>query len=266
MDLHLQNKHVLITGGSKGIGLSCAKTFLDEGAKVSLVSRDHATLVAAKKLLTEQCPNSDLRIGIYSADLKNAQSAANALDQAERDFGPVDVLVNSAGAAKRASVDDLTPAVWRDAMDAKFFTYINMMDPVIKRMGARRTGVIVNVIGAGGKTPSVLHVSGGSANAALMLATAGLATAYAASGVRVNAVNPGPVLTERLKEGIAVAVKHENITEEQALKNTTRQIPMGRIPEPEEIADTVVYLASDRASYVTGTIITMDGAAHPMVV
>ena len=266
MDLHLQNKHVLITGGSKGIGLSCAKTFLEEGAKVSLVSRDHATLVAAKKLLTEQCLNSDSRIGIYSADLKNAQSASNALDQAERDFGPVDVLVNSAGAAKRASVDALTPAVWRDAMDAKFFTYINMMDPVIKRMGARRAGVIVNVIGAGGKTPSVLHVSGGSANAALMLATAGLATAYAASGVRVNAVNPGPVLTERLKEGIAVAVKHENITEEQALKNTTRQIAMGRIAEPEEIADTVVYLASDRASYVTGTIITMDGAAHPMVV
>lgn len=266
MDLHLQNKHVLITGGSKGIGLSCAKIFLDEGAKVSLVSRDHATLVAAKKLLTEQCQNADALIGIYSADLKNAQSAANALDQAERDFGPVDVLVNSAGAAKRASVDALTPAVWRDAMDAKFFTYINMMDPVIKRMGARRAGVIVNVIGAGGKTPSVLHVSGGSANAALMLATAGLATAYAASGVRVNAVNPGPVLTERLKEGIAVAVKHENITEEQALKNTTRQIAMGRIAEPEEIADTVVYLASDRASYVTGTIITMDGAAHPMVV
>lgn len=266
MDLHLKNKHVLITGGSKGIGLSCAKTFLEEGAKVSLVSRDHATLVSAKKTLIEECPGSESRIGIYSADLKNAQSAANALDQAERDFGSVDILVNSAGAAKRASVDDLTPAVWREAMDAKFFTYINMMDPVIKRMGARRSGVIVNVIGAGGKSPSVLHVSGGSANAALMLATAGLAAAYAPHGVRVNAVNPGPVLTDRLKEGIAVAVKHQNITEEQALENTTSKIAIGRVADPAEIADTVVYLASDRASYVTGIIVTMDGAAHPIVV
>ncbi|NDY82609.1 SDR family oxidoreductase [Orrella sp. NBD-18] len=266
MDLHLNGQHVLITGGSKGIGLACAKTFLDEGAKVSLVSRDHATLVLAKKHLMDHCPEADSRIGIYSADLKNAQSAANALDQAERDSGPVDILVNSAGAAKRASVDDLTPEKWREAMDAKFFTYINMIDPVIKRMGARRCGVIVNVIGAGGKSPSVLHVSGGSANAALMLATAGLAAAYAPHGVRVNAVNPGPVFTERLKEGIAVAVKHQNITEEEALKNTTEKIALGRVADPAEIADTVVYLASDRASYVTGTIITMDGAAHPIVV
>lgn len=266
MDLNLKNKHILITGGSKGIGLSCAKTFLQEGAKVSLVSRDHATLVAAKKHLAEECTGVDARVAIFSADLKNAQSAANALDQAERDFGPVDVLVNSAGAAKRASVDDLTPAVWREAMDAKFFTYINMMDPVIKRMGARRTGVVVNVIGAGGKSPSVLHVSGGSANAALMLATAGLAAAYAPLGVRVNAVNPGPVLTDRLKEGLAVTIKHQNISEEQAMKNMTNKMAMGRVADPAEIADTVVYLASDRASYVTGTIVTMDGAASPMVV
>ena len=151
-------------------------------------------------------------------------------------------------------------------MDAKFFTYINMMDPVIKRMGTRRAGVVVNVIGAGGKSPSVLHVSGGSANAALMLATAGLAAAYAPLGVRVNAVNPGPVLTDRLKEGLAVAIKHQNISEEQAMKNMTSKMAIGRVADPAEIADTVVYLASDRASYVTGTIITMDGAASPMVV
>jgi NAD(P)-dependent dehydrogenase (short-subunit alcohol dehydrogenase family) len=266
MDLHLTNQHVLITGGSKGIGLSCAKVFLQEGAKVSLVSRDHATLVAAKKLLAEQIPGSDARICIYSADLKNAQSAANALDQAERELGDVDVLVNSAGAAKRAAADDLTPAAWRDAMDAKFFTYVNMMDPVIKRMGARGKGVIVNVIGAGGKTPSILHISGGSANAALMLATAGLAAAYAPKGIRVNAVNPAATLTERLLEGMQVAAKHQQITEEQALQQATRQVPMGRLATPEEVADTVVYLASDRASYVTGTIITMDGSAKPMVV
>jgi NAD(P)-dependent dehydrogenase (short-subunit alcohol dehydrogenase family) len=266
MDLHLKNHHILITGGSKGIGLACAKLFLEEGAKVSLVSRDLATLEAAKTTLSAQVKDASTRIAVYSADLRNADSALQALDAAEKSFGPLDVLVNSAGAAKRAAAPDLTPAVWRDAMDAKFFTYINMMDPAIKRMGARGKGVVVNVVGAGGKVASTLHISGGSANAALMLASAGLAAAYAPVGVRVNAVNPGATLTERLKEGLSVVAKHEQITQEQAVAQATKKIPLGRLATPEEVADTVVYLASDRSSYVTGTIITMDGAAHALVV
>ena len=181
-------------------------------------------------------------------------------------MGPVDVLVNSAGAAARKAAPDLTPEAWRNAMDAKFFTYVNMMDPVIKRMGARRKGVIVNVVGAGGKVPSTVHFSGGSANAALMLASAGLAAAYAPMGIRVNAVNPAATLTERLKEGIKVTANHEKISEAEALKQATAKVPLGRLATPEEVADTVVYLASDRASYVTGTIITMDGSANPIVV
>ena len=125
---------------------------------------------------------------------------------------------------------------------------------------------MVNVVGAGGKVASTLHISGGSANAALMLASAGLAAAYAPYGVRVNAVNPAATLTERLKEGMSVTARHENITEQEALDQATQKVPMGRLATPEEVADTVVYLASDRASYVTGTIITMDGAAHAIVV
>ena len=138
MDLHLTNQHVLITGGSKGIGLACAKVFLEEGAKVSLVSRDQANLEAAKAALVAQMPDVAARIAVFAADLKNDASALACLDAAEKAMGPVDVLVNSAGAAARKAAPDLTPEAWRNAMDAKFFTYVNMMDPVIKRMGARR--------------------------------------------------------------------------------------------------------------------------------
>lgn len=266
MELNLANKHVLITGGSRGIGLACAKVFLEEGCKVSLVSRSQTNLDTAKKLLSSQVPGSESRIALFSAELQKAEPAEQALDQAEQAFGPVDVLVNSAGAAKRTPAEQLSPTFFREAMDAKFFTYINMIDPVIKRMGARGTGVIVNVVGAGGKTPTTVHIAGGSANAALMLTTVALAVAYGPKGVRINAVNPSGTLTDRLIEGLKVNAEHEKITQEDVLKRMTAQVPMGRLASPEEVADTVVYLASNRASYVTGTVITMDGAAHPVVV
>jgi NAD(P)-dependent dehydrogenase (short-subunit alcohol dehydrogenase family) len=240
--------------------------FLEEGCKVSLVSRDPGNLEKAKKLLSTQVPDSQERIALFSAELQKADSAEHALDEAEKAFGPLDILVNSAGAAKRTPAENLSPAFFREAMDAKFFTYINMIDPVIKRMGARGEGVIVNVVGAGGKVPSTVHIAGGSANAALMLTTAGLAVAYGPQGVRINAVNPSGTLTDRLIEGLKVNADHEKISPEEVLKRMTSQVPMGRLASPEEVADTVVYLASNRASYVTGTVITMDGAAHPVVV
>ncbi len=266
MELNLSNKHVLITGGSRGIGLACAKVFLEEGCKVSLVSRDPANLEKAKVLLSKQVPGSQERLALFSAELQDAASAEQALNDAEKKFGALDVLVNSAGAAKRTPAENLSPTFFREAMEAKFFTYINMIDPVIKRMGARGTGVIVNVVGSGGKVPSTVHIAGGSANAALMLTTAGLAAAYGSQGVRINAVNPAGTLTDRLIEGLKVNAEHENISQEDVLKRMTAQVPMGRLASPEEVADTVVYLASNRASYVTGTVITMDGAAHPVVV
>ena len=122
-----------------------------------------------------------------------------------------------------------------------------------------KKGVVVNVVGNGGKSPSVLHISGGSANAALMLASAGLAAAYAPHGVRVNAVNPAATATDRLMEGMKVAAKHDNISIEQAIEKATARVPMGRLASPEEVADTVVYLSSSRASYVTGTTIEVTG-------
>lgn len=266
MDLKLTDKHVLVTGGSKGIGLACAKEFLKEGAKVTLVSRDLATLDSAQRALSIEMPASKGRVAVYSADLRDAQSAATALEKAEARFGDVDVLVNSAGAAKRTPAPELTPQAWRDALDAKFFTYINMIDPVVKRMAKRKRGVIVNVIGSGGKTASAVHLAGGSANAALMLATAGLASAYGRDGVRVVGVNPGPTLTERLQQGLEATSRLEGIDMETALEQATAKMALGRLATPEEIAQAVVFLASDQASYISGVNINMDGVAVPTVV
>ena len=127
MDLGLKGWKVLITGGSKGIGLACARAFVAEGAQVALVSRSEENLRKANIK------------GAYTvaADLTDAAAAAAMVERVEKEFGPLDVLVNSAGAAKRTDADDLTPAAWRAGMDAKYFSYINVMDPVIKRMGKR---------------------------------------------------------------------------------------------------------------------------------
>lgn len=265
MDLQLQDQHVLITGGSKGIGLACARAFLQEGARVSLVSRDRANLEAAQRSLAAGQPMAVQRIGLQAADLKDPDSALAALEAAEAALGPVQVLVNSAGAARRTPPDELTPAAWHAAMEAKYFTYIHMIDPAVKRMAARGRGAIVNVVGAGGKVASPIHLAGGAANAALMLASAGLAAAYAPRGVRVNAINPGLTLTERLQEGLKADAKLQGIGAEEALARATARLPLGRIATPEEIADAVLFLASPRASYITGAILAMDGAVTPMI-
>ncbi len=271
MDLQLQGKHVLITGGSKGIGLACAQAFLAEGAHVSLVSRSARNLEqGAQKLIgalgVETGADASSRVRTFPADLKDPDAAVAALDAAEEAGGVVDILVNSAGAAKRVGPDDLTPKAWRDSMDAKYFTYIHMLDPVVKRMGRRGSGVIVNIVGAGGKVASPTHLSGGAANAALMLVSAGMAAAYGAKGVRVNAVNPGLTLTERLKEGMVAEAKLAGIDIDEALERANTRLPLGRIARPDEIADAVVFLSSPRASYITGAILSMDGAVAPMVV
>jgi NAD(P)-dependent dehydrogenase (short-subunit alcohol dehydrogenase family) len=258
MDLGLRDKKVLITGGSKGIGLACARGFMAEGARVAIVSRSEGNLKKAKEALRDPYT--------IAADLTDAAAAAAMVERVEKEFGPIDVLVNSAGAAKRTDADELTPAAWRAGMDAKYFSYINVIDPLIKRMGARGHGAVINIIGSGGKVASPTHLAGGAANAALLLATAGLAYAYAGKGVRVVGVSPGVTKTERVAEGLKAEAKRANISEEQAYKQMIARLPMGRPAEPEEIADIVVFAASERGGYLTGANISTDGAASHVVV
>jgi NAD(P)-dependent dehydrogenase (short-subunit alcohol dehydrogenase family) len=250
-------KIVLVTGGSKGIGFACAQQFVSEGAIVVISSRAQSNIDAALETL----PGA---VGI-AADLCDEASAAELVQRVEGEIGPIDVLVTCAGAAKRTPAEDLTPAFWRAAMDAKFFSTINVVDPVVKLMAGRGTGVIVNIIGIGGKVANPVHLAGGSANAALMLATAGLGNAYAAQGVRVVGINPGLTETGRVAEGMAADARRSGSTVDDAIARSIQKIPMGRMAQPDEVADLVLFLASDKARYLTGTTVTMDGAASPVV-
>ena len=257
MELGLEDKVVLVTGGSKGIGFACALAFAAEGARIAICSRSRDNIERARADLNDA-------LGV-AADLTDADAAGKMIDTVEDRLGPVDVLINSAGAAKRTPPDSLTPMVWREAFDAKFFSYINVIDPMAKRMAARGRGVIVSVIGAGGKVASATHLAGGSANAALMLATAGLGAAYARMGVRVVGVSPGLTETGRVAEGLAAEARLANIAVDEARRRSVERIPIGRMASPREIADTVLFLASAKASYITGVTLSMDGGQNPVV-
>ena len=262
MDLNLRGKVVLVTGGSKGIGLACARAFAAEGARVAIASRSEENLRAAAADLAKD----GYRALCAVADFIDPSSAFAAVAQVQEALGPIDVLVNSAGGAKRVMPADLNAQAWRTAMDAKYFSYVHAMDAVLKSMVARRTGSIVNIIGTGGKIASAMHLPGGAANAALMLVSAGLANAWGSHGIRVNAINPGATYTDRVKHSLETESRLTGKPEDELLKANESRIPLGRYARPEEIANTAVFLASDRASYVTGALVTMDGGLTPLVV
>jgi NAD(P)-dependent dehydrogenase (short-subunit alcohol dehydrogenase family) len=262
MDLNLKGRVVLVTGGSRGIGLACAAAFAAEGARVAITSRSRDHLTSAERVLREK----GHEIASVAADLIDPSAAPALVAQIEGQVGPIDVLVNSAGAAKRHAPDQLDMQAWHDAMDAKYFTYVHAMQAVLPGMAARRRGAIVNIVGQGGKIASPAHLSGGAANAALMLLSAGLASAYGKAGIRVNAINPGVTLTERVAGRFEAEGRTAGISPDEARRRGEQAIPLGRYGKPEEIAAVAVFLASDRASYVTGANIPMDGGAAATVV
>jgi NAD(P)-dependent dehydrogenase (short-subunit alcohol dehydrogenase family) len=173
MKLGLDGKVVLITGGSKGLGLACARAFAAESARVLISSRSEENLEKARGTLAQE----GVTVTTTRADFSNPKEAQAAAAQTEKQLGPIDILINSAGAAKRRPWEKLDAEAWHQGMDSKYFTYVHAMDAVRPGMIERRRGNIVNIIGLGGKAASTMHMSGGAANAALMLVTAGWANA-----------------------------------------------------------------------------------------
>lgn len=263
---------VLVTGASRGIGLACARAFLRAGRRVVGVARDPAHLAAARESFADFGATGDASTPIdpsafvtESVDLVDADAALRLVERVETGHGPIDVLVNAAGAARRYAPDELNAAAYRQAMDAKYFTYMNVTQPVVERMAARGRGSIVNIVGQGGRQAGVLHIAGGAANSALMLATVGLAHAWARHGVRVNAINPGLTRTTRVDEGLEAAARASGRSKADLLEEAIARIPMGRMAEPDEIAQVAFFLASDAASYVSGAIIPMDGCVTSVI-
>jgi NAD(P)-dependent dehydrogenase (short-subunit alcohol dehydrogenase family) len=261
MELGLKDRVVLVTGGSKGIGLACAEAFLAEGARVAITSRSEEHLAAASRALAGR--GSVLAV---PADLSARGAAGPLVARVEAALGPLEILVCSAGAARRTPPERLDEDAWHAGWEAKLAPTIHAVQAALPGMVARRRGAIVLVIGQGGKIANPTHLPGGSANAALMLATAGLASAHGPSGVRVNAVNPGTTLTDRARAAFVAEGERLGVPAEEARRQREGQVPLRRFARPEEVAEVVLFLASDRASYVTGAVLPMDGGSSATVV
>lgn len=245
MNLELQGKSVLVTGGSKGIGLACAKAFAAEGCRVHIASRNRDRLEEARKLLGEDAK-------IHVADLRDGK-ALRALAEV---CAEVDILVNNAGDIPGGTLEAIDEAKWRHAWELKVFGYVNLTRELFARMKARGSGVIVNVIGMAGEYPSFEYVCGSMANAGLGAFTQAMGKGAAAFGVRVLGVHPPATRTDRIVPLIKAAAK-EKLGDENRWQELVGTGSFGHMIEPEQVADMVAFLASARAGKLSGVMVNL---------
>lgn len=257
MELGLTGKNVLITGGSKGIGKACALLFAEEGANIAIAARAQSTLDAAAAEIEAAGPGNVFAI---PGDMTRWEDVEKVVDATISALGGIDVLVTCAGSSPGGLIEELTEENWDSSINLKFMGYVRAMKAVLPHMRERGSGSVVLVVGNDGVKPTYWETTAGAANAAGINVASSMAEQYGPHGIRVNTVNPGPVDTDRW-DGLEKAMARDmGITQEQAHEFAVSSIPLGRIARPDEIADLVVFLASERARFINGAHVVIDGA------
>jgi NAD(P)-dependent dehydrogenase (short-subunit alcohol dehydrogenase family) len=258
MDLHLDGKVALVTGGNRGLGAACAAMLAAEGARIFLTARNEDKLT---ETAAEISNTSGAEVGAMAVDLTETGAADAVVEATIKKFGRVDILVNSAGASKGGIFWEVPDQVWQDSFELKFMATVRMMRAVIPGMRSQGYGRIVSIVGNTGKQPPSTMLPSASANAALLVVTKGLADEVVKDGIIVNAVNPGPTRTERMATILNNIQQSSGRPMDEVEKDFVSNIPMKRMGEPEEIARLVTFLASDMAANLTGISITADGGS-----
>jgi 3-oxoacyl-[acyl-carrier protein] reductase len=255
MDLELKGKRAAITGASSGIGRAVAEVLAKEGCDLVLAARNEAKLQAAAEALRSA---HGAAVEVVPGDLSRSVDQQRLAERA----GEIDILVNNAGANPGGQIDEISEEVWRASWDLKVFGYINLIRAVYPTMKARGTGVIVNVIGNSGERMNARYILGSSGNVALMGLTRALGGRSPDFGVRVVGVNPGLTATERADFLLRGWSEGKFGTPDRTTEVLAEMdLPFGRMCKPSEIADVVSFLASARAGYISGTIVTVDGGS-----
>ncbi len=240
MDLGLKGKSVLVTGGSKGIGFACAQAFSAEGCQVHLAARDPGRLSEARERLKGQ-------VAIHSVDLRDGE----ALRRLARECEGVDILVNNAGDIPGGTIETVDEAKWRHAWELKVFGFINLARELYSRMKARKSGVIVNVIGMAGETHPFEYICGAAGNASLAAFAKAMGKGSREHGVRVLGVHPPATRTDRIVTLMKASAKAKFGDESRYAEL------MGNVIEPSQVGDIVCFLASPRAGQLSGVVINL---------
>ena len=257
MDLGIKGKAALVTGASRGIGRETARQFLEEGARVMICGRNAETLEQTRQDLAAKTGGE---IHAVVADMIKTADIQRLVDTAKKQLGGVDILVNNAGQMYSGRFDVMTDEGLKEQLETKLFGFLRAIRLVYPMMKEKRWGRIVNLIGGAGKEPDPYMFGSGITNSGLLNITKSLSTEFGEHNVLVNAVCPGWVATnlwQRNAQGLQeeLGVK----SEEEARRLAARKNSLGRFGKPEELANAIVFLCSERASYITGVSLNLDG-------
>jgi len=256
MDLQLGSKRALVAGSSSGIGFACADQMVAEGAEVCLVARSEEHLAAAAAKLEE---SHGRKVHVAVGDLSTADGVEAAFAGASAALGGIDILVNNAGGPKSGPFAALTDADWEQAFRLSLMSTVRLTRLVLDGMKAAKWGRIVNIQSTSVKQP----IEGLMLSNSLRMAVVGFAKTLADEvgpfGITINTVGPGYTATDRLQQLAEAKAEREGVTSIDVVEKWKRDVPLGRIGRPEEIAAAVVFLCSEPAGYINGVTLAVDG-------
>ncbi|MEA5536959.1 SDR family oxidoreductase [Crocosphaera sp. XPORK-15E] len=257
MDLGLKEKVALVTGSSAGIGYAIAEKLALEGCQLIICGRNQKRLEEAEQKLARFSG----KILKFVADIQQEPDSKLLVQESLKQLGKIDILINNSEGAKfdNEAVENISKNQWNDAFSGKLMGYIRMTNLVLPTMKQQKWGRIINIVGSSGKEPSARLIKSGVANAGLINFTKAVATQVAPWNILVNTVNPGLIDTPRHQEFINMFAQQENKSVNYLVENINNSIPLGRRGSPDEVANLVVFLASECSSYITGVAISVDG-------
>lgn len=257
MDLGLKGRRAFVTGASRGIGSAIARALAAEGVHVALMSRDVTRCEALASSLAQDHPA--VRTVVCALDMQQPETIEAAVSRAGNALGGCDVLINCAGGATRGRLQDIPDDAWQVNFNVKPLGLVRVTRAALPYLRQSDQARIINISGTRGREPGPFSVMSSPINLATLGVTKALANELGPEGITVNAINPGSTDTGRWTELVTMTAHERGLSPEDAEKHLTREVPLGRVVMPEDVANLAVFLASSRSGMITGVAVNVDG-------
>ena len=257
MDLGLKGRKAIISGANRGIGLTIAQHFTVEGIDVALLGRNEKELAEAVAQVRARHSAVNVYMGVM--DLEQPQTINPAVESAVRQLGGVDILVNCAGGAYRGRLEEIPDEMWERYFKVKPLGLLRMTRATLPHLKQSNQGRVINISGTRGREPEAHSMMSGPINFGTLSVTKAMANEFGPFGITVNAIAPGSTATRRFTELVEITARERGLTLEKAEQHLLQEVPLGKVIQPEDVADLAVFLASARSRLISGTAINVDG-------